>query len=162
MFEQEPFSRFSRSLVEHIRLHAARSGQPFPSAAPSTKKTVSCAPKPGRGGTRFPRRSRSRSHAVLGSLDEHQSHPQLARRSARVIGVCLRDKNGHAQTTVRVCSSPFRSCCFRVRAPAPEMGTTFSGDFLIGLGTLEERMLILVDIVKLMSSTEMGLVDKSV
>ena len=46
--------------------------------------------------------------------------------------------------------------------PAPEMGTTFSGDFLIGLGTLEERMLILVDIVKLMSSTEMGLVDKSV
>ncbi|MBC7404960.1 MAG: chemotaxis protein CheW [Cytophaga sp.] len=46
--------------------------------------------------------------------------------------------------------------------PAPEMGTTFSGDFLIGLGTLEERMLILVDIVKLMSSPEMGLVDKSV
>jgi purine-binding chemotaxis protein CheW len=43
--------------------------------------------------------------------------------------------------------------------PAPEMGTTFSGDFLIGLGTLEERMLILVDIVKLMSSSEMGLVD---
>lgn len=44
--------------------------------------------------------------------------------------------------------------------PAPEMGTTFSGDFLIGLGTLEERMLILVDIVKLMSSAEMGLVDE--
>ena len=43
--------------------------------------------------------------------------------------------------------------------PAPEMGTTFNGDFLIGLGTLEERMLILVDIVKLMSSPEMGLVD---
>lgn len=46
--------------------------------------------------------------------------------------------------------------------PAPEMGTTFSGDFLIGLGTLEERMLILVDIVKLMSSAEMGLVDEVV
>jgi purine-binding chemotaxis protein CheW len=46
--------------------------------------------------------------------------------------------------------------------PAPEMGTTFSGDFLIGLGTLEERMLILVDIVKLMSSSEMGLVDQVV
>ncbi|AZP14327.1 chemotaxis protein CheW [Undibacterium parvum] len=46
--------------------------------------------------------------------------------------------------------------------PAPEMGTTFSGDFLIGLGTLEERMLILVDIVKLMSSAEMGLVDQVV
>lgn len=44
--------------------------------------------------------------------------------------------------------------------PAPEMGTTFSGDFLIGLGTLEERMLILVDIAKLMLSPEMGLVDQ--
>lgn len=43
--------------------------------------------------------------------------------------------------------------------PAPEMGTTFSGDFLIGLGTLDERMLILVDIAKLMLSPEMGLVD---
>jgi len=43
--------------------------------------------------------------------------------------------------------------------PAPEMGTTFSSDFLIGLGTIDERMLILVDIDKLMSSPEMGLVD---
>ncbi|WP_394779322.1 chemotaxis protein CheW [Undibacterium sp.] len=48
----------------------------------------------------------------------------------------------------------------QVRA-APEMGTTFSTDFLIGLGTLEERMLILVDIDKLMSSPEMGLVDQA-
>ncbi|MES2071543.1 MAG: chemotaxis protein CheW [Pseudomonadota bacterium] len=47
----------------------------------------------------------------------------------------------------------------QVRA-APEMGTTFSTDFLIGLGTLEERMLILVDIDKLMSSPEMGLADQ--
>jgi purine-binding chemotaxis protein CheW len=43
--------------------------------------------------------------------------------------------------------------------PAPEMNTTFNNDFLIGLGTLEERMLILVDIEKLMSSPEMGLLD---
>jgi len=41
--------------------------------------------------------------------------------------------------------------------PAPEMGT-FDSDFLIGLGTLNERMLILVDIDKLMSSAEMGLI----
>ncbi|GGC92174.1 chemotaxis protein CheW [Undibacterium terreum] len=47
----------------------------------------------------------------------------------------------------------------QVRA-APEMGTTFSTDFLIGLGTLEERMLILVDIDKLMSSPEMGLAEQ--
>ncbi|MFL9923448.1 chemotaxis protein CheW [Herbaspirillum lusitanum] len=44
--------------------------------------------------------------------------------------------------------------------PAPEMGTTFDSDYLIGLGTLDERMLILVDIDKLMSSAEMGLIEK--
>jgi purine-binding chemotaxis protein CheW len=32
-------------------------------------------------------------------------------------------------------------------------------DYLIGLGTLDERMLILVDIGRLMSSDEMGLVE---
>ncbi|MFZ6686119.1 chemotaxis protein CheW [Undibacterium sp. SXout11W] len=46
--------------------------------------------------------------------------------------------------------------------PSPEMGTTFNTEFLIGLGTLEDRMLILVDIDKLMSSPEMGLVDQAV
>ncbi|HUX32212.1 MAG TPA: chemotaxis protein CheW, partial [Thiobacillus sp.] len=44
--------------------------------------------------------------------------------------------------------------------PAPEMGTIFDSDYLIGLGTLSERMLILVDIDKLMSSSEMGLIEK--
>jgi len=44
--------------------------------------------------------------------------------------------------------------------PAPEMGTGFDSDYLIGLGTLNERMLILVDIDKLMSSSEMGLIEK--
>jgi purine-binding chemotaxis protein CheW len=44
--------------------------------------------------------------------------------------------------------------------PAPEMGSSLDTDYLIGLGTLEERMLILVDIDKLMSSEEMGLVEK--
>lgn len=44
--------------------------------------------------------------------------------------------------------------------PAPEMGTTFDSDYLIGLGTLNDRMLILVDIDKLMSSSEMGLIEK--
>ena len=43
--------------------------------------------------------------------------------------------------------------------PAPEMGTAFSTEFLIGLGTIDERMLILIDIDKLMSSAEMGLSD---
>jgi purine-binding chemotaxis protein CheW len=43
--------------------------------------------------------------------------------------------------------------------PAPEMGTALNTEHLIGLGTLDQRMLILVDIDKLMSSTEMGLID---
>ena len=44
--------------------------------------------------------------------------------------------------------------------PAPEIGTAFDTDYLIGLGTLNERMLILVDIDKLMSSSEMGLIER--
>ncbi|HUW27498.1 MAG TPA: chemotaxis protein CheW [Sulfuriferula sp.] len=48
----------------------------------------------------------------------------------------------------------------QIKAP-PEMGTTFDSNYLIGLGTLDERMLILVDIDKLMSSAEMGLIEKA-
>jgi purine-binding chemotaxis protein CheW len=42
--------------------------------------------------------------------------------------------------------------------PAPQMGATIATDYMTGLGTLDERMLILVDIEKLMASPEMGLV----
>jgi purine-binding chemotaxis protein CheW len=44
--------------------------------------------------------------------------------------------------------------------PAPEMGSVLDTGYLIGLGTIDERMLILVDIDKLMSSDEMGLIAK--
>ncbi len=44
--------------------------------------------------------------------------------------------------------------------PAPEMGTVLDTNYLVGLGTLDERMLILMDIDKLMSSTDMGLIEK--
>jgi purine-binding chemotaxis protein CheW len=43
--------------------------------------------------------------------------------------------------------------------PPPEMGTTLNTDYLIGLGTVDERMLILIDIDQLMSSDEMGLIE---
>jgi purine-binding chemotaxis protein CheW len=46
--------------------------------------------------------------------------------------------------------------------PPPEMGSAFDTDYLVGLGAYEERMLILVDIDKLMSSREMGLLDAAV
>ncbi|MDM0007941.1 chemotaxis protein CheW [Variovorax sp. J22G73] len=44
--------------------------------------------------------------------------------------------------------------------PAPEMGSVLDADYLIGLGTLDERMLILVDIDRLMSSDDMGVIAK--
>ncbi|MCQ9615971.1 chemotaxis protein CheW [Paenalcaligenes niemegkensis] len=45
---------------------------------------------------------------------------------------------------------------------APQFGTTFSTEYLTGIGTLDERMLILVDIEKLMTSEEMELVDSAI
>ena len=45
--------------------------------------------------------------------------------------------------------------------PAPEIGSSMNTDYITGLGTIEERMLILVDIDKLMSSDEMCLIEKT-
>ncbi len=44
--------------------------------------------------------------------------------------------------------------------PAPDMAGTLTTDYVIGLGTLDERMLILIDIDLLMSSPEMGLIER--
>jgi len=44
--------------------------------------------------------------------------------------------------------------------PAPEFGAVLDTDYIDGLATLEERMVIVVDIEKLMTSSEMGLVDQ--
>jgi purine-binding chemotaxis protein CheW len=45
--------------------------------------------------------------------------------------------------------------------PAPPMNAALNTEYLTGLGTLDERMLILVDLDRLMSSDEMGLIEKS-
>lgn len=45
---------------------------------------------------------------------------------------------------------------------APQFGTAFSTEYLTGIGTIGERMLILVDIERLMTSDEMALVEKAV
>jgi purine-binding chemotaxis protein CheW len=45
--------------------------------------------------------------------------------------------------------------------PAPEMGSALNSDYLVGLGTLDERMLILIDIDRLMLSSDMGLIEKN-
>ncbi len=47
----------------------------------------------------------------------------------------------------------------QIRA-APQLGSAINADYLIGLGTIDERMLILMDIDKLMSSEDLGLVRK--
>nr|WP_314621643.1 chemotaxis protein CheW [uncultured Noviherbaspirillum sp.] len=44
--------------------------------------------------------------------------------------------------------------------PAPDIGTALDTRYLVGLGVLEQRMLILIDIDQLLSSAEMGLVDR--
>ncbi|ADZ42178.1 TPA: chemotaxis protein CheW [Yersinia enterocolitica] len=46
--------------------------------------------------------------------------------------------------------------------PAPEFAVTLATEYLTGLGSLGERMLILVDIEKLLSSEEMSLLDSVV
>jgi len=43
--------------------------------------------------------------------------------------------------------------------PTPEFGSVIDIEYITGLGTVEDRMLILVDIEKLMGSKDMGLID---
>lgn len=44
----------------------------------------------------------------------------------------------------------------------PEFGSVIDTEYIMGLGTVEERMLILIDIEKLMGSEDMGLIDQVV
>jgi purine-binding chemotaxis protein CheW len=44
--------------------------------------------------------------------------------------------------------------------PAPEFGGSLDTKYLLGLGTVDDRMIILVDIEKLMTSRDMELVDE--
>ncbi len=46
--------------------------------------------------------------------------------------------------------------------PTPEFGSVIDTEYIMGLGTVEDRMLILVDIERLMGSTDMGLIDQVV
>jgi purine-binding chemotaxis protein CheW len=44
----------------------------------------------------------------------------------------------------------------------PDLGSAIDRQFLMGLGVVDERMLILLDIERLMTSEEMGLVEQSI
>jgi purine-binding chemotaxis protein CheW len=45
--------------------------------------------------------------------------------------------------------------------PAPQMGAALDAHFLLGIGAVEDRMLLLLDIEGLMSSAELGLIARS-
>lgn len=49
----------------------------------------------------------------------------------------------------------------QVRA-TPEFGSVIDTKYIMGLGTVDERMLILIDIEKLMANEDMGLIDQAV
>jgi purine-binding chemotaxis protein CheW len=46
--------------------------------------------------------------------------------------------------------------------PPPDFGVAFDSRYLLGLATINEQMIILVDINELISSEEMGLFDKNI
>ena len=46
--------------------------------------------------------------------------------------------------------------------PTPGMGAVIDTEYIMGLGTVDERMLILIDIEKLMVSSNMGLIEHSI
>lgn len=45
---------------------------------------------------------------------------------------------------------------------APSLGSVIDTEYIMGLGTVDERMLILIDIEKLMSRSDMGLIAHSI
>ncbi|MBX9895911.1 MAG: chemotaxis protein CheW [Nitrosomonas sp.] len=46
--------------------------------------------------------------------------------------------------------------------PTPELGSVIDTEYIMGLGTIDDRMLIMIDIEKLMSSHDMGLIEPSI
>lgn len=45
--------------------------------------------------------------------------------------------------------------------PTPELGASLDTQYITGLGTVDQRMIILVDIERLMSAKDMALIDKA-
>ena len=46
--------------------------------------------------------------------------------------------------------------------PVPGLGSVIDTEYIMGLGTVDERMLILIDIEKMMSSSDMGLIEQTI
>ena len=45
--------------------------------------------------------------------------------------------------------------------PVPQFNSTIASDHILAIGAVEDRMLILIDIEKLMTSSEMGLIEQA-
>jgi purine-binding chemotaxis protein CheW len=80
----------------------------------------------------------------------HQTVVVILNLSSRVVGVVVDGVSDVLMLKKGQISAP------------PQFGTAFSTEYLTGIGTLGERMLILVDIERLMTSDEMALVEKAV
>lgn len=46
--------------------------------------------------------------------------------------------------------------------PTPGLGSVIDTEYIMGLGTIDDRMLIMIDIEKLMSNPDMGLIEPSI
>ena len=44
--------------------------------------------------------------------------------------------------------------------PAPQVGSSMDADYLLGIGALDDRMLILIDVNKLVSSADIAVIEK--
>tara|TARA_R110001599_G_scaffold64023_3_gene178940 strand:- start:560408 stop:560923 length:516 start_codon:yes stop_codon:yes gene_type:complete len=44
--------------------------------------------------------------------------------------------------------------------PAPQVGASMDADYLLGIGALDDRMLILIDVDQMISSADIGLIEK--
>lgn len=44
--------------------------------------------------------------------------------------------------------------------PAPQVGSSMKDDYLMGIGTLDDRMLILIDVNRMISGAEAGMIQK--
>lgn len=89
-----------------------------------------------------------RRFAIAVSANDHLSVVIVLNLAGRVVGMVV----DSVSDVLQLGSDDIR--------PAPAMGSVFDTEFLLGLGTIDERMLILLDIERLLASEDLGLVTR--
>lgn len=87
----------------------------------------------------------------------HRFHLTIRENDQQTVVIVLNIANRIIGMVVDSVSDVVRLSADDIR-PAPQMRTAFDTDILLGLGTIDDRMLILLDIGRLLSSEELGLV----